>query len=347
MRHVHVSNENQYALVETPEPKIQKPTDVIVKIKATTVCGSDVHLLAGHMHTPWGFALGHECVGTVHEVGAAIENFHIGDRVAVPAAPWCGTCDNCRRGQVQACQHTGVFGSGEAFGNLGGTMAEYLRVPGGDACLSHIPDAVTDMQALTVGDILSTGWTATKNAVTAVGQTLLVFGCGPVGLAAIHTARLYGVARTIAVDTIHDRLDVALKMGADRVIDASIEDVAATVAELTNGRGAEAIVDAAGAKATMDSWPVVGAVGARVAVVAIPGGPVEVNFPAMLFKNISLWTGLGDLSKMDMLLGLIAAGKLDPSPIFTETLAFDGIESAIAEFMARKPGLIKPFITLS
>ena len=347
MRHVYVSNENEYALVEAPQPEILDPMDVIVKVRATTVCGSDVHLLAGHMHTPWGFALGHECVGTVQEVGAAVKRFKVGDSVAVPASPWCGTCDNCRRGNIQACQHTGVLGSGKAFGDLDGAMAEYVRVPGGEACLSHIPEGVSDPQALTVGDILSTGWTATKNAVTEPGQTLLVFGAGPVGLAAVHTARLYGVARTISVDTLPDRLEVAKKMGADYTIDASKEDVAERVAALTNGRGAEAIVDAAGAKATMDAWFGVGAVGARVSVVAIPGGPVEVNLPAMLFKNMSLWTGLGDLGKMDMFLELIAEGKLDPSPIFTETLSFDGIETAIAEFMARKPGLIKPFITVS
>lgn len=347
MRHVYVSDENKYALVEAPEPKILEPTDIIVKVRTTTVCGSDVHLLAGHMHTPWGFPLGHECVGTVHEVGAAIRRLKVGDSVAVPAAPWCGTCDNCRRGQIQACLHTGVFGSGKAFGNLDGAMAEYVRVPGADACVSIIPAGVTDAQALTVGDILATGWTATRNAVTAPGQTLLVFGAGPVGLAAIHTARLYGVARAIAVDTIPERLELARKMGADHTIDASREDVAGVVAKLTGGRGAEAVVDAAGAKATIDSWPVVGAVGGRVAVVAIPGAPVEINLGMMLFKNISLWTGLGDLGKMDMLLGLIAAGKLDPSPIFTETLPFDRIETAIAEFMARKPGLVKPLITLS
>jgi alcohol dehydrogenase len=345
MRHVYVSNQNEFALVEAPDPVIQEPTDIIVKVRATTVCGSDVHLLAGHMHTPWGFPLGHEFVGTVHEVGSVVRNFKVGDSVAVPASPWCGTCDNCRRGQIQTC--TGVFGSGKAFGDLGGAMAEFVRVPGADACVSHIPEGVTDAQAMTVGDILATGWTATRNAVTAPGQTLLVFGAGPVGLAAVHTARLYGVARTIAVDTIPERLELARKMGADHVIDPSSEDVAATVASLTGGRGAEAVVDAAGVKATMDSWPVVAAIGGRVAVVAIPSAPVEINLAAMLFKNISLWTGLGDLGKMDMLLGLVAAGKLDPSPIFTETLCFDKIETAISEFMARKPGLVKPFITVS
>lgn len=346
MRQVFVSDAHTYALVEAPEPMIEAATDVIVKVRTTTVCGSDVHILEGHMHTPWGFPLGHEFVGIINKVGDAVQNLKVGDRVVAPAAPWCGACPNCKRGQIQACQRGGIFGSGKAHGDLGGAQAEFVRVPWADACLSVIPERVTDAQALTVGDILSTGWTAVKNAVTAPGQTLMVFGAGPVGLAAVHTARLHGVAQVIVADAIADRLELARRMGADHVVDVTKVDTVEVVAGLTGGRGAEAIVDAAGAKATIASWGKVAALGARVAMVAIPGAPVELDLAALLNRNISLWMGLGDLGHMDTLLALIAAGKLDPSPVFTETVPFDRIEGAISDFIARKPGLVKPLITL-
>lgn len=346
MKQVFVSDMQKYRLVEAPMPKLQAPTDVIVKTTVTTVCGSDVHILEGHMGIPWGFALGHEFVGRVHEVGSEVRNVKVGDRVVAPAAPFCGQCANCKRGQIQLCQRGGIFGSGTTFGNLGGAHAEFVRVPWADACLSLVPDAVTDAQALTVGDILSTGWTAVKNAVTAPGQTLLVFGAGPIGLSAAHTARLHGVARVIVADALPDRLALAKKMGADVVVDVTKEDVAEVVSKLTNGKGVEAIVEAAGVKATISSWPKVAAVGAKVGMVAIPGTPLEMDLNALLFKNISLWMGLGDLGHMDELLELIAAGKLDPSPVFTETLPFVQIEKAIGEFVARKPGLIKHLIAV-
>ncbi|WP_321857313.1 alcohol dehydrogenase catalytic domain-containing protein [Paraburkholderia tropica] len=347
MRQVYVSDLNTYTLVDAPDPVIERPSDVIVKVTTTTVCGSDAHILAGHMHTPWGFPLGHEFVGVVHQVGAAVSNFSPGDRVVAPAAPWCGTCPACRRGQIQRCERGGIFGSGAAYGGLGGGHAEYVRVPWADSCLSRIPDGVSDAQALTVGDILTTGWTAVRNAVTAPGKTLLVFGVGPVGLCAVHTARLYGVASVIAVDTVTERLNLAKALGADHVIDPSRQEVVAAVAELTGGRGAEAVVDAAGVQATVSAWEPVAAIGARIAMVGIPAAPVELNLTAMLEKNITLWTGLGDLGQMNTLLALIESGKLDPSPIFTETVPFDNIENAIGEFVNRKHGLVKPLVQVS
>lgn len=348
MRAVVVSATDTYSLREVPDPTLAAPTDAIVRVRATTVCGSDVHLIAGHMVPvpPEGFPLGHEFVGEVVQVGTAVLNLSPGDRVVAPAAPWCGTCARCRAGQTQLCLRGGIFGAGPAFGGLGGAQAELVRVPWADTCLSTIPADVSDAQALTVGDILSTGWSAVKQAVTAPGQTLVVFGAGPVGLSAVHTARLHGVREVIAVDTVADRLELAKTLGADHVIDPSTQDVAAVVASLTGGVGAEAVVDAAGVPATIASWVQVGAVGARVAMVGIPAGPVEMVLGALQMKNISLWTGLGDLGHMDMLLAMIAAGRLDPSPIFTEQVPFDQIEGAVAQFIARKPGLVKQLVTV-
>ena len=349
MRAVVVSAVDTYALTDVPDPVVQAPTDAIVRVRATTVCGSDAHLIAGHMGPipPEGFPLGHDLVGEVVEVGAAVLDVAVGDRVAAPAAPWCGTCAACRAGQIQRCMRGGIFGAGPAFGGLGGAQAELVRVPWADSCLSVVPDGVSDAQALTVGDILSTGWTAVKQAVTAPGQTLVVFGAGPVGLSAVHSARLHGVRQVVAIDTIAERLELALAMGADHAVDPSSVDVAGTVADLTGGRGAEAVVDAAGVPATIAAWVGVAALGARVGMVGIPAGPVPLVLGALQMKNVSLWTGLGDLGHMDMLLEMISVGRLDPSPMFTATVPFDAIEAAIADFVARKPGLVKQLVTVA
>lgn len=173
MKEVFVKDLKSYQLIDAPEPKIQSSGDIIVKVQATTVCGSDVHLLEGHMHTPWGFALGHEFVGVVHELGSDVKNFKIGDRVASPAAPYCGQCPQCKKGQIQACERGGIFGSGEGLGNLGGAQAEFVRVPFADSCVVKVPDSVSNAQALTVGDILATGWSAVKNAVKELWKNLI------------------------------------------------------------------------------------------------------------------------------------------------------------------------------
>jgi len=346
MRAVVVNEVDHYQLTETADPALVAPTDIVVRVTATTVCGSDLHLIAGHLPTPWGFELGHEFVGVVEQAGAAVRNLAVGDRVVAPAAPWCGTCQTCRAGQIQRCERGGIFGSGAAFGGLGGAQAERVRVPWADACVSVIPDGVSDAQALTVGDVLSTGWTGVREAVSAPGQTLVVFGAGPVGLSAIHTAALFGPRRVIAVDAIPDRLELALRLGADVTVDARDGDVVEAVRALTGGRGAEAVVDAAGVPATIGAWAGVAAIGGRVAMLGIPAGPVELPLGALQMQNVSIWTGLGDLGHMDMLLGMIAAGRLDPAPMFTETVAFDAIETAIADVAARKPGLVKPLVTV-
>lgn len=345
MREMFCDALGSVALVDAPDPMIEAPTDVIVRVTATTICGSDVHLVHGHLPTPWGFALGHEYVGVVEQVGGAVTGFRPGDRVVGPAAPWCGRCSSCRRGQRQRCEKGGVLGSGAGWGGLGGAQAELLRVPWADQDLSHVPPGVTDAQALTVGDVLSTGWSAIRNAVTDAGQVVLVLGCGPVGLSAVHTASLHGPRAVIAVDAVPDRLEVARQMGATHTALAG-DDVSALVAEVTGGRGAEAVVEAVGLPATIALAGEVVAVGGRISVVGIPAAPVELPFAQLLFKNVSIWMGLGDLGAMDELLALIEAGRLDPSPMFTSTRPFAEVEQAFRDMESRAPGVIKTLVTV-
>ncbi|KGO37909.1 Polyketide synthase, enoylreductase [Penicillium expansum] len=346
MRGVIVKSANIFSLEDIPEPTIQSPTDVIVKVSATTICGSDVHLIHGDMNSHWDFPLGHEFVGTIHQIGTAVRDFKLGDRVVAAAGVSCGECDECREFKYQNCVHFGIYGCGKDFGSLGGAQAEFVRVPCADNCLSHIPDGVSDAQAVTVGDILCTGWTGVERAVAAPGATLIVFGAGPVGLAAIHTARLSGVSKVIAIDVIPERLAVAMDLRADHVINPKVEDVGDVVMKLTGGRGADAIVDAAGVKNSINCWPSVAALGAKIAMVAIPSGPVELPLAQLQMKAITIWMGLADTSRvrMDTLLQFIKNGSIDPSPILTEAIPFSEIETGLREFISRKPGLIKPLI---
>ncbi|WIM67701.1 zinc-binding dehydrogenase [Corynebacterium breve] len=290
------------------------------------------------------FALGHEFVGVIAEVGEAVENFKVGDRVAAPAALHSGFDHNSRIGQPQASENGGIFGSGDR--GLGGAMAEKILVKYADMNLSHIPDEVTDKQALAVGDIRSTGWTAVKEAITGPGQTIVIQGCGPIGLAAVMTAKLSGATTIIASDTIDERIAAAKELGATVVVNSMKENLVDVVMEHTDGYGADATVEAAGVAPTINAWPEILRHGGKVGMVAIPRGEVSLPVAQMVHKNISLWTGLGDLTKMDQLMSFIRKGVIDPTPVFTHDYAFDDIEKAIADVMDRKEGLIKPFIAV-
>lgn len=329
------------SLQQVPDPEVTDAGDAVVRVTSTSICGSDLHLMHGALPSKPPYVLGHEYVGVVTEVGAGVHGIAAGDRVVGPAAPWCGACAMCRRGQIQLCQRGGVFGSGPTFGGLGGAMAEYLRVPHADTVLSRIPDAVSDEQALLLGDVVSTGMTGVRHATAGPGGVLVVIGCGPVGLSAVHTARLFAPAEIIAVDRVPGRLRVAEQLGATRTIDASSEDVAAIVGELTGGRGADGVVEAVGLPATIAQAVDLAGVGGRIAVVGIAPGPVELPMPQMLFKNLTLWTGLGDLGHIDTLLDQVARGVLDPSPMITDRVSLDDLVGAIERFSDPANGVVK------
>lgn len=319
---------------ELPEPELLAPTDAIVRITATTICGSDLHIVAGHMVPETGFPVGHEWVGVVEHVGAAVTRFVPGQRVTSPPAPWCGTCGTCRRGQTQRCERGGVLGSGPSMGGFGGAQSTALRVAWADHDLVAVPDAVTDRDALAVADVLCTGWSGVLHADVQAGNTVVVLGCGPVGLSAVHTAkRLTGARHVIAVDPVASRLERARELGADYALSPS-DDVAGLVAELTNGWGAESIVDAAGAQSTFDLAVKVAAVGGRIAILGIPGRPHQVNFVDLLMKNITVWTGLGELHHMDAMMQHVAAGVIDPAPLFTHETTLE----QLPEFYRRLAG---------
>lgn len=325
---------------DPPDPVLEAPTDVLVRVAATSVCGSDLHIVAGHLTADVGFPLGHEWMGEIYEVGDAVVGFRVGDRVVGPAAPYCGSCRMCRRGQIQVCERGGIFGSGAGMGGLGGAQSELIRAPWADACLTLVPDGVSDAAALAVGDILATGWSGVLEAQVGVGDSLVVLGCGPVGLSAIHTARKQTHAtRVIAVDTVPERLAAARDLGADETV-VSDEGALERIRELTGG-GADAIIDAAGANATLQLAFDAARVGGRVVVLGIPARPVEVDFASLLMRNVSLWTGLGRLSTMDALMAGVAEGLLEPEKLFTSERRLAEVPDLYAQMAQGPTGDIK------
>ena len=331
---------------ELPDPELLASTDVIVQVEAAAICGSDLHIVAGHVVPETGFAIGHEYIGTIVAAGDAVGLFKLGDRVVGPAAPYCGSCTNCKLGQKQACLRGGILGSGPTLGDLGGAQSTLLRVPWADQNLVAIPEGVSDAAALSIGDILSTGWTGVRNAAPGLGETLVVIGCGPIGLSAIHTAKLSGAGRVIALDTAADRLEMAERMGADVTV-VSGPDAVAEVRELTGGQGAAAIVDAAGVQPTMRMAGEMAAIGGRIALLGIAAHPLSVDFGSLLIRNVSLWTGLGDLTEMTTLMGQVAAGVLDPEPMFTDTCTLEEVPAMYQRLAAGAPETVKVMVTMA
>lgn len=246
-------------LDDVPEPKIQEPTDAIVRLTASAICGTDLHMIRGTfpgMKT--GTILGHEGVGIVEEVGSNVRNLRVGDRIVIPSTIGCGSCSYCRSGYYAQCDNanpngpqagTAFFGGPEPSGPFQGLQAEYARIPYANVGLVKLPEGVTDDQAIMISDIFPTAYFGAELAEIVPGDTVVVFGCGPVGQFAIASAYLFGAGRVLAVDTIPSRLEMARGQGAE-VIDFNAEDPVEVIQSRTGGIGVDRAIDAVGVDAT-------------------------------------------------------------------------------------------------
>jgi threonine dehydrogenase-like Zn-dependent dehydrogenase len=242
-------------LDDVPEPKLKESTDAIVKVTASAICGTDLHMIRGTLPgMKKGTVMGHEAVGIVEEIGDNVRNLRPGDRVVVPSTIACGSCVYCRAGYYAQCDNANPHGrlAGTAFyggpgstGPFDGMQAEYVRVPFAHVNLVRLPDAVSDQQAILISDIFPTGYFGADLAEIDYGDTVAIFGCGPVGLFAIASAGLMGAGRILAVDRIPSRLDMARDQGAE-VINFDAEDPVETIRELTGGIGVDRVIDAVG-----------------------------------------------------------------------------------------------------
>jgi alcohol dehydrogenase len=329
-----------------PDPELERPSDAIVRIETATICGTDLHILKGDVPTcEEGRTLGHEAVGTVVETGNAVENVRPGDRVLVSCISACGRCRYCREGMYGQCRS----GGGWILGHLvDGTQAELARVPFADNSLYPVPEGLDDEQVLFLSDILPTGYeVGVRNGGVRPGDVVAVVGAGPVGLAAMMTARLYGPSTIVAIDQADSRLDKATSsFGADVAVNNAVDDPAERVMELTGGLGADVAIEAVGVPATFELCTELVRPGGRVANVGVHGHPATLHLERLWIRNVTITTGLVDTYSTPTLLRLVAEGRLDPRPFTTHRFAKDEILDAYQVFAdAAKTNALKMVLT--
>jgi alcohol dehydrogenase len=316
------------------DPGIVDPTDVIVKIDTTTICGTDLHILKGDVPAVTeGRILGHEAVGTVVETGSAVTSLKSGDRVLVPAITSCGRCAPCKQGMAAHCQ--GAGGIGWIFGHLiNGVQAEYARVPFAETSVHIVPEGVSNEQVLFLSDILPTGYEiGVQNGGVKPGDTIAVVGAGPVGLAAMMTAAIAGAGRIIAVDLAPSRLKHAENFGAtDAVLGG--EDAERQILELTDGEGVDVAIEAVGVPGTFDLCTRIVRPGGTVANIGVHGAPTTLHLEDLWIKNITITTGLVSGSTVPTLLKLARSGRIEAERLGTHHFALGEIERAYDVFGA-------------
>jgi alcohol dehydrogenase len=314
-----------------PDPTILDPTDAIVRIDTSTICGTDLHILKGDVpETTPGTVLGHEAVGTVQEVGAGVSTVAPGDRVLMSCVSSCGRCRYCKEGRYGQC----LGGGGWIFGHLiDGLQAELARVPFADTSVYKVPDTLSNEQVLFLADILPTAYeVGVLNGRVEPGDTLAVVGAGPIGLAAIMTAQLHTPGRIIAIDLADSRLEKAAEFGADVTINNGREDAVARVMELTDGLGADVAIEAVGTPATFELCTELIRPGGRVANVGVHGHSATLHLEKLWTRDVLITTGLVDTNTTPKLLKLIEGARLDPTPFATHHFALSETDEAYDVF---------------
>jgi alcohol dehydrogenase len=347
MRALVYHGDGQRSWDEVPDPVVQDDTDAIVGIDAVTICGTDLHILKGDVPevTP-GRILGHEAVGTVEAVGTAVRSVAPGDRVLVSCISGCGTCSYCRGGRYGQC----LAGGGWVLGHtIDGVQAEFARVPFADMSLHHLPDALSPESAVLLADILPTSFEVGVLAgKVRPGDTVVIIGAGPIGLAAVLTARLFTPAHVIVVDPVTSRLDAAKRLGADVVVAnmTSDDEVVTLVDDLTGGLGADVVMEAVGLPGAFELCTRLVRPGGHVANIGVHGAPATLHLESLWIKDVTITTGLVDTSSTPRLLGLVARHQLDPSPIVTQTYRLDDMMQAYDVFAdAADTGALKVLMT--
>jgi alcohol dehydrogenase len=321
---------------DVPEPVIQKPTDAIVKIEHTTICGTDLHILKGDVPTVApGRVLGHEGIGVIVEVGSALTDLTVGDRVIISCISACGKCGFCQRGIYSHCQaDEGASGIGWILGHLiDGTQAEFVRIPFAETSLHRIPEGLRDEDAILVSDILPTGHEiGVRNGDVRAGDVVAVVGAGPVGLAAIATANLYGPSRIIAIDLDVNRVAQAVQFGATDGVVASAADWREQVLALTDGHGVDVSIEAVGLPSTWDMALALVRPGGHVANVGVHGKPVEFHLEDAWIQNLTITTGLVNTNTAGTLIRLLDQHKLPVDGFVSHRFDLADIEAAYDTF---------------
>jgi len=332
---------------DVPDPQVSDDTDVVVGVDAVTICGTDLHILKGDVPevTP-GTILGHEAVGTVEEVGSAVRSVRPGDHVLVSCIAGCGTCSYCRGGHYGQC----LRGGGWALGHtINGVQAEYARVPFADLSLHPLPQGVTDEAAVLLADILPTSYeVGVLNGRVRPGDTVVIVGAGPIGLAAVMTAKLYSPGCIVVIDPAEPRRDAAKRLGADVVLDAEPAPALEVVQSLTGGLGADVVMEAVGIPSSFELCTQLVRPGGRVANIGVHGAPATLHLETLWIKNVTITTGLVDTSTTPRLLRLLAEHHLDPTPIITHRFGIEQMMEAYDVFSRpAETGALKVVLTRS
>ena len=333
----------KFQLMDKPKPMLRHPRDAIVKVTLSSICTSDLHILHGSVpRAVPGITVGHEIVGVVEQVGEAVTALQPGDRVAVNVETFCGECFFCRHGWVNNCTDPN---GGWALGcRIDGGQAEYVRVPYADQGLTKIPNAVTDLQALLVGDVLATGYWAAKISEIHPEDTVLVIGAGPTGICTLQCVRLYGPRRIIVCDKDPARLEF-VRDHYPEVLTVGPEQVEELVQAYSAHGGADAVLEVAGSPETFRMAWRCARPNAIVTVVALYDGPQTLPLPEMYGKNLTFKTGGVDGCNCAETLALIEEGKLDTVPLITHTYPLSRIQEAYDLFANRRDGVIKVAVT--
>jgi alcohol dehydrogenase len=313
------------------DPTIIDPTDIVVRIDTSTICGSDLHILKGDVpETTPGTVLGHEAVGTVQEIGSAVTTVAAGDRVLLSCISSCGRCRFCKEARYGQC----LGGGGWIFGHLiDGLQAEYARVPFADNSVYKVPEELSDEQVLFLADILPTAYeVGVLNGQVSPGDVVAVVGAGPIGLSAMLTARLYTPGRIIAIDLADSRLHSALQFGADTTVNNGREDARALIMELTDGLGADVAFEAVGVSDTFELACELIRPGGRVANIGVHGHPAALHLERLWTRDVTITTGLVDTSTIPQLMKLVSSGRLDPTVFATHRFALEDTMAAYDTF---------------
>jgi 2-desacetyl-2-hydroxyethyl bacteriochlorophyllide A dehydrogenase len=323
MRAVTFQAPGEVRVEEKPEPELVAADDAVVRVEASGICGSDLHIYHGRVPVEPGFTIGHEFVGTVLAAGADVQRVAVGDRVLGCFHTACATCAPCLRGDYHRCRHGQTFGHGSHLGDLQGAQAEQLLVPRANLTLRRVPEGMSDEVALFAGDVMGTGYHAVAHAGLRAGDTVAVLGLGPVGLCAVQAAAASGAARVFAIDSVEQRLRMAERFGA-APLHLTEDDPKRAVRAATDGQGVDVVVDAVG-----DPGPLAMAVSlcrdaGTVSGIGAYAGKGEVPLGLAWLKGLTLRLGLANvIAHLDRVLALIEAGKLDPAPLVTHRMKLD------------------------
>jgi alcohol dehydrogenase len=316
---------------EVPDPVLRDDTDAIVRVDATTICGTDLHILKGDVPAVTaGRILGHEAVGTVQSVGSGVKNVRVGDKVLVSCISACGTCRYCREGSYGQC----LGGGGWILGHkIDGTQAELVRVPFADTSTYPAPAGVSDENLLMLSDILPTGYeVGVLNGRVQPGNVVAIVGAGPIGLSAILGAKLYSPSHIVAIDKADSRLEAAKSFGADVLVNNTRENPLDVLRGLTEGLGADVAIEAVGLPATFELAASLVRPGGTIANIGVHGTPATLHLEDLWSRNVTITTGLVDTSSTPALLSLVRNGMLNPSHFITHHFALGEMTEAYRVF---------------